>query len=480
MGGKLLSASSSITMELKRKPGAKDPATITPEYIAEKRKERELKKQQKRDELIKKGIDPDSKPVPPHLQFIKRPMLDIPGQGASGDGRTIKIMTYNILAQALIRRKLFPTSGSALKWANRSQRLGSEIQHYNADIVCLQELDFDQYNSHWRTEFQKMGYSSRYHRSGVKRHGVAILYKRALFHFEHNYFIDYDSTETPCIPASTNTQNIGLLAYLKFNEDVKTANPGLTKDGLIVGTTHLFWHPFGTFERTRQTYLVLHHMKEFTRMMRVLYPNDSFYQFFAGDFNAQPYDSPYLSMTAKPVTYGGRAKIVLGKAASHKWSDSEIAEGDEDDEAEKADDEEDTPEPLSFECTPEIQDRINRLMTLHNGIDMRFISLYSVAYRHVHPDNAIPGDRYEPLFSNWAHAWRGLLDYIFVASDWDGEKTNEEVDLVHKLESDQNIRLLSLLRLPTPEEMGPEPSGQPRDGQYPSDHLSLMAKLELR
>lgn len=472
-------------MELKRKPGAKDPSTITPEYIAQKRKERELKKQQKRDELIKQGIDPDAKPVPEHLKFIKRPLLDVPGQTPTGDGLEIKIMTYNLLAQALIRRKLFPTSGSALKWANRSQRLGSEIQHYDADIVCLQELDYDQYNSHWKKEFGKMGYSSRFHRSGVKRHGVAILYKSSLFHFEHSHFIDYDKTDTPGIPASTQTQNIGLLVYLKFQDSVKKANPKLTKDGIIIGTTHLFWHPFGTFERTRQTYIVLQHVKEFTKMMRLLYgESESFYRFFAGDFNAQPYDSPYLSMTAKPVSYKDRAKIVLGKAASHKWSDKELAEDDGDDDVveskdEGEDQEEDTPEPKTFDFTPQISDKIERMAALHNDIDLRFISLYSVAYRNVHPENAIPSDRYEPLFSNWAHAWRGLLDYIFVASDWHNEETNEEVDSPQKVENEHGIKLLSLLRMPTPEEMGPEPSGQPRDGQYPSDHLCLMAKLEL-
>ncbi|QWU85871.1 hypothetical protein CA3LBN_000089 [Candidozyma haemuli] len=464
-------------MESKRKPGAKDPSTITSEYIAEKRRERELKKQQKRDELVKQGIDPDAKPVPEHLQFIKRPMLDIPGQKASGDGLIIKVLTYNILAQALIRRKLFPTSGSALKWANRSQRLGSEIEHYDADIVCLQELDFDQYNSHWKKEFERMGYSSRYHRSGVKRHGVAILYKHSMFHFEHHYFIDYDGTETPGVPASTKTQNIGLLVYLKLNEDVKKKNPGITKDGIIIGTTHLFWHPFGTFERTRQTYLVLHHVKEFSKMMHLLYPNDRFYRFFAGDFNAQPYDSPYLSITSKPITYTERPKVVLGKAASHKWNDSDAAEDEDDDED---DDEEDTPEPSSFNFTPAILEKIQHMESLHNNIDMRFISLYSVAYRQVHPENTIPSDRYEPSFSNWAHTWRGLLDYIFVATDWNGDNANGEVDSVQQLEQNQNIRLLSLLRLPTPEEMGPEPSGQPRDGQYPSDHLCLMAQLELR
>lgn len=471
-------------MSLKKKPGAKDPSTITPEYIAQKRKERELKKQQKRDELLKQGIDPDNKPVPEHLQFIKRPLQDIPNQKLTGKGLKLTILTYNMLAQALIRRKLFPTSGTALKWSNRSQRLSSEIGHYNADIVCLQELDFDQFNSYWKKEFTKMGYSYQYHRSGVKRHGVAILYKTSLFKLEHYNYIDYDSTVTPGVATSTQTQNVGLLAYLKFQDSVKSSNPGLSRDGIIVGTTHLFWHPFGTFERTRQTYIVLLRLKEFTKMVHLLCgAQETFYRFFAGDFNAQPYDAPYLSITSKPIKYEDRVKIVLGKAASHQWSGSEPAEDEGDDEEVEQDveeeDEEDTPEPKEFTYTPEILNKLQAMENLHNELDMRFISLYSVAYRDIHPENTIPRDRYEPLFSNWAHAWRGLLDYIFVASDWHGEETAKEVDSLEQLEQQQRIKLLSLLRMPTPEEMGPEPSGQPRNGQYPSDHLCLMAKLEL-
>ena len=41
------------------------------------------------------------------------------------------------------------------------------------------------------------------------------------------------------------------------------------------------------------------------------------------------------------------------------------------------------------------------------------------------------------------------------------------------------IKLTKLLRLPTPEEMGPPPSGQTRMNQYPSDHLSIMAEVQL-
>lgn len=454
--------------KLKRKPGARDPSTLTPEYIAEQRKLRELKKQERQKN---QAAVPNA--IPEHLNFVKRELLNIPGQTLSDDDLQIKIMSYNVLAQALIRRELFPTSGQALKWGNRSQVLLSEFKYYDADIMCLQEVDYIQYNSFWKPEFHKMGYNSLYHRSGAKNHGVAVVFKRQMFDSNHHLFIDYDSTETGETRNATKTQNVGLLVYLNFRPEILQSHPKITKHGIIIGTTHLFWHPFGTYERTRQTYIVLHKMKEFERMMKAILGNEKqFYRFFAGDFNSQPYDSPYLSITAKPARYQNRAKTVLGRAISHQWDNGKNSE--------ETSSEDENPVPDSFDFQRNHIEVIQKLEDLHNSIDQRAISLYSVGYRSVHPENSgIDNDRNEPIFSNWAHTWRGLLDYIFVISDWDGTAFNDRVDDVHELAENQKIKILSLLRLPTKAEMGPEPSGQPRAGQYPSDHLCLMAKVSL-
>lgn len=449
----------------------KKPEFLTPEYIEKMRKIREERKEKKRQAANQDKV------VDPKLEFIKRPMLDIPGQQACG-GLEIKVMSYNVLAQALIRRKLFPTSGGALKWGPRSQVLVAEFAYYDADIVCLQELDFIQYNSFWKSEFRKRGYLSQYYRSDTKNHGIAIFYKDSMFKFKHSLFINYDKVKTGDIKPSTITRNVGLMVYLTFTDSVLEKHTNLSCEGLIIGTTHMFWHPFGTAERTRQTYIVLQQMKEFTKTLNLLYGAEKkFYRLFAGDFNSQPFDSPYLSVTAKPIAYTDRAKNVLGRSLAHKWVKSE-EDKDEDDENTKEDD---SPVPESFTFSPEISEKIQALQNLHNELDMRAISLYSLGYHLVHKENAgIDNERNEPFFSNWAHTWRGLLDYIFVIADWDQKQSfSNNIDSLEQLQKENNIKLLSLLRLPTPEEMGPEPSGQPRTGQYPSDHLCIIAKIEL-
>lgn len=490
-----------ITNKRKKKgtKKSKDPSTLTPEYVAEQRRLRNLKKEKKKEELIAQGIDPSNVNVPAELRFKTRDMLEIPNVSKDDDTFKIKIMSYNVLAQALIRRKLFPTSGNALKWSTRSQVLLSEMKHYDTDILCLQELDFIQYNSFWRKEFSNLGYDSKYYRADTKNHGLAIVYKNDKFICKHQSFIYYDKESSGDITPRTSTQNIGFLTCLEFTPNVLRKYPSISRNGIIVGTTHLFWHPFGTFERTRQTYLILKKFKEFRSTMNSIKGNDKgWYDFFAGDFNSQPFDTPYLSITSKPANYTDRGQLVLGCSLSYQYSknrgvvenDDDDNEGDQDDHVEEeggniekfGKDQPRDPVPDTFEATPKQLQLVKKMEELHNSLDMRAISLYSVGYKLVDPQNSgLDNDRNEPSFSNWAHAWRGLLDYIFVISSWDCESEvyTDRVDTIEEVHQRNGVKLLSLLKLPLPKDMGPEPSGQPRTGQYPSDHLCLIAEVAL-
>lgn len=471
--------------KLKLKGKKKDPSTITPEYIEEQRRLRQLKKEQRARE--QKNED-----VPPALQFVKRELATIPGQDESG-GFKVKIMSYNVLAQALIRRKLFPASGNALKWGNRSTVLMNEFKHYDADIMCLQEVDYVQYNSHWQKFFEKQGYDSKYYRDLLKNHGVAIIYRKDWFVCKNQSFIRYDEEKSGDVIPRTITQNVGLLTYLEFIPNILTKYPTLKRNGIIIGTTHLFWHPFGTYERSRQTYIVLKKFEEFYQCLSTLSINDrGFYSFFAGDFNSQPFDTPYLSITAKPITYSGRGKTVISCSLSYQYSKNRgVVYGEEEDDGEEEEggnvekygkNQPKDPAPKSFTPTEQQLQLVKKMEDLHNDLNMRAISLYSLGYKQIDPKNAgFDNDRNEPIFSNWAHTWRGLLDYIFIITKWDRcQDYSERVDHLHEVESRDDVKLLKLLKLPMPEDMGPEPSGQPQAGQYPSDHLCLMAEVILR
>lgn len=89
----------------KGKKGKKSKPIVTPEHIAKIRAERDAMRKAKRDAMLAQGVDPD---CPPELHFIKRPFLVL-HEKEPVTGFRFKLMTYNCLAQALIRRKLaFP------------------------------------------------------------------------------------------------------------------------------------------------------------------------------------------------------------------------------------------------------------------------------------------------------------------------------------------------------------------------------------
>lgn len=115
---------------------------------------------------------------------------------------------------------------------------------------------------------------------------------------------------------------------------------------------------------------------------------------------------------------------------------------------------------------------------LHNSLDMRAVSLYSVAYHKVHPENSgLDNERGEPEISNWAHTWRGLLDYMFMIRNWEFDDRTE-IDTLEDFENSNNIKIRGLLRMPPGSEMSTH--GQPHVGEYPSDHLCLLSEVELR
>ena len=476
----------------KGKPVSKKGPMISQEEMERIRAERRAKRA-KREELIARGIDPDSHK---ELRFIRRPMLALPGVIPESIGKLqLTIMTYNCLAQTLIRRKLFPDSGDALKWHIRSKVLLHELKHYNPDVACLQEVDHTQFEHFWKQEYDKCGYSCQFYRNPIKTHGIAILWKKHMFTMTDRMLINFDKELSGDIPPRTVTNNVGLILALKFSDEMLRSLRGAhdsdkpLRSGLLVGTSHLFWHPFGTYERTRQCYILLNKMKEFEHRVNVLQNHNDknlrhWYPFFCGDFNSEPFDAPYLSMTSKPISFVGRARTVIECSTSFKFS--KLREG-----CDSADDEEggniekfgkdqpQTPVPESFAATPEQRELVSKMEDLHNSLDMRAISLYGLAYNRVHSENAgVDNDRGEPEVSNWANKWHGLLDYLFFISRWNFTD-NTVAESLEDFERENSVRILELLRLPPKEEMIKLGHGQPHIGEYPSDHLCLMCKIEI-
>lgn len=114
----------------------------------------------------------------------------------------------------------------------------NEILSQRADIMCMQEVD--------RLEkllpvLEGAGYSHAFAAGPKKKHGCLIAYVKDKYIKVEERTVLYDEQEIRTEGderarrgSSFRTKNIGFIAALRQSE---------AQGGIIVATTHLFWHP---------------------------------------------------------------------------------------------------------------------------------------------------------------------------------------------------------------------------------------------
>lgn len=457
---------------------------ITPEYIAKIRAIRRERHEKEQRELELKQLRTK--------YFIKRPILYIPNKRINHDRPLIdvKIMTYNTLAQTLIRRTTFPDAHEAIKWHNRSKVLMREIKFYYSDILCLQEVDKIQWERFWADALAEADYKGEFFTYPGKVHGVAIAWNTKMFDENPITVIPLTLDKINAggeIPTTTRTRSVALIVALRF----KTGNPNydLNKpNGVIVATTHLFWHLFGTFERTRQCYIIMEKLNQVRNELNSSNICNHWYTFLRGDFNSQPCDPPYSSITDKPAHLNTRSKAIIECSASYHYSkrrNGELSETstpssseeDEDGEPTPADQPTD-PRPHSYNATPQQQEIVQKIINLHNTIPLKAVSLYGVGYHLVHPENSNPTTQNgEPEISHRSIKWEGLLDYIFVIKPWNPAAIKNDPETIETIGKDCHVYVKGYLMMPLAKDMPDHV--EPHTGEFPSDHLAMMCELAL-
>jgi len=95
-------------------------------------------------------------------------------------GRALRVLSYNVFSDTKCSTLRYTTSK---KWENRRVALIAEIKTYDADVLCLQ--DVDHFEDWWRVQLMVLGYDSvfkkRTQKTELHYEGVAVAYKRDLF-----------------------------------------------------------------------------------------------------------------------------------------------------------------------------------------------------------------------------------------------------------------------------------------------------------
>ncbi|ORX94389.1 Endonuclease/exonuclease/phosphatase [Basidiobolus meristosporus CBS 931.73] len=386
-------------------------------------------------------------------------------QPISKEGISFTILTYNVLAQCLIKRTLFPyATKKALRWTHRKTNILNEILSHSPDILCLQELD--KYEDFFGPELTKAGYEGRYHQKdgNSEKDGCAILWKKEKFSHLSHYKVIYDRDEITSgaesytqIPTPTTalaeseqqlvstdipvthpeallrTRNVGLVVALKANSEEKG------NYGLIVTSSHLYWRPYVDSIRMRQA---LHLNNVISRINA----NYNFPVLICGDFNFQPNSAPYLSVTGQ--TLGSDLRQRLDPYKFEKWEPSETPSTEE---LARIKLETRLKEVYVGESQPSGEYLLEK-----NAKFPSWESIYSLFTEH-HPQ---PVNK-EPGYTNYTSFFQATLDYIF------------------RLKDDTFDRIIPrrVLSIPLPEELTQE-TALPSE-TLSSDHICIMAECVL-
>ncbi|ODM98359.1 Protein angel 2 [Orchesella cincta] len=217
--------------------------------------------------------------------------------GIAGSGTRFTLMSYNILAQSLLERhsELYrDCDSSALQWKNRLSALFGEIEMYQPDIVCFQEVEDGQYNQTFSPRLTDAGYRGVFKKkTGDKDDGCAIFYKANKFLMVERLGVEFMQPHVPIL----DRDNVALLVKLETKGPTK-------RQKLVVGTTHLLFNQKRQDVKLAQAQLLL---AELDRFAFCGFDKDgqSLYHpiLMTGDFNCKSYTYVPLLFTTGELQY---------------------------------------------------------------------------------------------------------------------------------------------------------------------------------
>lgn len=321
----------------------KQPFQLTPEALEKQRLRKEAKlaaaaaklKTAGGDHIIDKNAQQGLSKDGSRRLIITRRWLDLverkeissenSSSSTASDSGRLRILSWNMLAQTLVRRKLFPGS-DCLKWKDRQEGLAAELKAYPADVIALQEVDrmdviLPQLEPSLGFKYAQVAAKGR-----GKSHGCVVLYREGLWEYKSHKVVVYDKEEIwnphpdqgareaadrrRARGGTRRTTNIGLIVALK--------RKGGGGGGLVIATTHLFWHPDFSYERARQVLILCKHVLAYRSQMQQEDQEDSsssaaWEAILAGDFNSQPSEPGYHLVTSPSVPFTQAHREILDR-----------------------------------------------------------------------------------------------------------------------------------------------------------------------
>ncbi|XP_036926867.1 protein angel homolog 2 isoform X1 [Sturnira hondurensis] len=374
------------------------------------------------------------------------------------------VMSYNILSQNLLEDNSHlyrHCRRPVLHWSFRFPNILKEIKHFDADVLCLQEVQEDHYGTEIRPSLESLGYHCEYKiRTGKKPDGCAICFKHSKFSLLSVNPVEFYRPDVPLL----DRDNVGLVLLLQ------PKIPSGTCPAICVANTHLLYNPRRGDIKLTQLAMLL------AEISSVAHQKDGGFcpVVMCGDFNSVPGSPLYSFIKEGKLNYAG---LAIGKVSGQEqssrgqrilsipiWppnlgiSQNCVYEVQQVPKVEKTD----------SDLMQTQLDETEVLVTaekLSSYLQHHF-SLSSV-YSHYFPDTGIPE-------VTTCHSRSAItVDYIFysVGKEDAAGPPGTEVALVG------GLKLLARLSLLTEQDLWTV-NGLPNENN-PSDHLPLLAKFRL-
>ena len=185
----------------------------------------------------------------------QRKLILLDKQQEEPNVETLKVCSYNILASKFLFKYLYGVDKKIADFGYRSKNVLKELEYYNSDIWCLQEVD--NYEEFYKDSFSKLGYETIFKMKGkVGRYwllpgvGAVLGFKKDKFELIDHKTLIYDNFDKDI----TNTGIEGIFALLKSK---KTGNP------YLVSSTHTHWNSDEDFVQYGQVACLMHNINEF-------------------------------------------------------------------------------------------------------------------------------------------------------------------------------------------------------------------------
>ncbi|KAF0880989.1 ANGE2 protein, partial [Crocuta crocuta] len=374
------------------------------------------------------------------------------------------VMSYNILSQDLLEDNSHlyrHCRRPVLHWSFRFPNILKEIKHFDADVLCLQEVQEDHYGAEIRPSLESLGYHCEYKmRTGRKPDGCAICFKHSKFSLLSVNPVEFYRRDVPLL----DRDNVGLVLLLQ------PKLPSAASPVICVANTHLLYNPRRGDIKLTQLAMLL------AEISSVAHQKDGSFCpiVMCGDFNSVPGSPLYSFIKEGKLNYEG---LAIGKVSGQEqssrgqrilsipiWppnlgiSQNCVYEVQQLPKVEKTD----------SDLTETELDKTEVLVTaekLSSHLQHHF-SLSSV-YSHYFPDTGIPE-------VTTCHSRSAItVDYIFysAAKEDVAGQPGAEVALVG------GLKLLARLSLLTEQDLWTV-NGLPNENNS-SDHLPLLAKFRL-